>query len=85
MVVWDALQGLVDHHSPWADHAIAVLGSSYVEKALEVGIMVRLVRLTKNEQEALFSYEKRGPLSDLSSRIKMAYVLDVIGLKQEMT
>src|SRR5689334_8771110 len=78
-VVWDALQGLVEHESPWADHAIALLGSSYIEKALEVGILIRLVRLTKPEHEALFSHERRGPLSDLSSKIKMAYALDVIG------
>jgi hypothetical protein len=78
-VVWDALQGLVDHHSPWADHAIALLGASYLEKALEVAIKSRLAQLTKSEEDALFAYEKRGPLSDLSSRIKMAYALDIIG------
>jgi hypothetical protein len=47
-VVWDALQHLVDS-SPWADHAIALLGASYIEKALEVAIKSRLIRLTKTE------------------------------------
>jgi len=78
-VVWDALQGLVEDRSPWADHAIALIGSSYVEKALEVGIKARLSRLTVPEYEALFSYEKRDPLADLSSRIKIAYAIRTIG------
>jgi DNA-binding MltR family transcriptional regulator len=78
-VVWDALQVLLEDHSPWADHAIALLGSSYVEKALELSIKSRFLHLNKSEQEALFSFEKHGPLSDLSSRIKMAYALDIIG------
>lgn len=80
-VVWDALQGLVNEHSLWADHAIALIGSSYVEKALEVGITTRLMPLTKSERDALFSYESRGPLSDLSSRIKLAYAFRVVGPK----
>jgi hypothetical protein len=58
-----------------------MLGASYVEKALEVAIMSRLTPLTPNERKGIFSYESRGPLSDLSSRIKLAYALDVVGPK----
>lgn len=80
--VWDTLQGLVEDENPWVDHVIALLGSSYVEKALEVAITSRLIiALTKAEREALFSCEKRGPLSDLFSRIKIAYALDIVGPK----
>lgn len=80
-VVWDALQALVEHDSPWADHAIALMGASYIEKALLVAIKSRLIPLTESEEKALFFYENRGALSDLSSRIKIAYALDIIGPK----
>jgi hypothetical protein len=65
----------------WIDHTIAMIGASYVDKALEVAIISRLVPLKTAEQEAIFRYEKRGFLSDLSSKIKMAYALNIIGPK----
>lgn len=53
-VVWDALQALVDHDSPWADHAIALLGASYIEKALQVAIKSRMIPLTELRKRRYF-------------------------------
>jgi hypothetical protein len=65
----------------WTDHVIVLIGASVVEKALEVAIVARLRPLTQDERERIFNYDHRGPLSDLSSRIKMAYALDAFGPK----
>jgi hypothetical protein len=77
-VIWDALN-IVEEAGPSFDYSIALIGAAYVEKALEIAILTSFVKLTPKEYNALFKYENRGPLSDLSSRIKIAYALDIIG------
>lgn len=65
----------------FSDHAIALMGASIVEKALEVAVLSQLIVLTADERSRLFDYDKRGPLSDLSAKIKIGYALGIFGHK----
>ena len=77
--VRDVLRSLESADSALADYSIALIGASVLERALEVAILSRFRRLREKERKQLFSYENRGPLADFSSRIKMAYALDIYG------
>ncbi len=72
---------LEPQHNAYADHAIAVVGASYVEKALQAAITARLVPLPDDERDRLFDYNQNGPMADLSARIKMARALGIVGPK----
>jgi hypothetical protein len=61
------------------DYALAMIGSSFIEKALEVAILSRLIPMNDAERGQLFNYENRGPLSDLSSRIRLARAMGLFG------
>ena len=55
---------LEPQHNAYADHAIAVIGASYVEKALQAAIITRLVPLPSEEVDRLASLygPRHGPL-----------------------
>jgi hypothetical protein len=68
-------------HNACGDHAIAVIGASYIEKALQAAIVARLVPLPSSELDRLFDFDQNGPMADLSARIKMARALGLVGPK----
>ncbi|MEK7994702.1 MAG: MltR family transcriptional regulator [Planctomycetota bacterium] len=72
---------LEPQHNAYADHAIAVIGASYVEKALEAAIAARLVPMPIDDRAGLFDYNQNGPMAELSARIKMARALGIVGPK----
>ena len=75
----DLMQSLEPKDNAYADHAIALIGASVVDKALEVAIRSRMVKLDDDEHKRIFSFDHRGPLADLSARIKIASALGVYG------
>lgn len=77
--VRNVLKLLEPDHVLFADHAIALIGASVVEKALEIAILAYLIPMTKDERKRIFSYDDQGPLSDLAARIKIAYALGIFG------
>ena len=77
--VWDSINQLMDDTSAGRDHVIATVAGSNVDKALEVAIKAKMVPLTADELNQLFSFEKKGPLADFRSKIRIAKGLDVFG------
>lgn len=75
------LQLLEPEQNAFADHSIALIGASVVDKALEVAIRSRLKPLNDTEAKRIFSYGSQGPLADISARIKMAYAMGIFGPK----
>jgi Mannitol repressor len=73
------LLALDDLNGAFSDHAIALMGASIAEKALEVAILSQFVDLSTDERQRLFDYDKRGPLSDLSAKIKIGYAIGIYG------
>ena len=65
----------------FADHTIALIGASVVEKALEIAILAYLIPVTEDERKRMFSYDYQGPLADLAARIKIGYALGIFGRK----
>jgi DNA-binding MltR family transcriptional regulator len=63
----------------FGDYAIAVIGAGLIEKALEAVILARLIKLSDDERNSIFKYERNGPLGDLSARIKVAFALGLFG------
>jgi hypothetical protein len=76
-VAHDLLSRLED--IPYFDHAAATMGASLIEKALEVAILSRLIPMNDDDRKRLFDYDHRGPLADLSARIRMGRVLGLYG------
>jgi hypothetical protein len=63
------------------DYALAMIGASFVDKALEVAILSRLVPVRKEDRSRLFDYSHNGPLCDLSSKILLAQSMGLFGHK----
>lgn len=61
------------------DYALAIVGASFIEKALEVAILSRLVPMNKDTRDRLFEYRYQAPLCDLSSRIRLACAMGLFG------
>lgn len=64
---------------PYADHAVAMMGAGLIETALEVAILSRLIPMNNEDRKRLFSYDYRGPLCDLSARIRMGLAMGLYG------
>lgn len=62
-----------------SDYAVAIIGASLVERALEVAIVARFVPLDKDNRKRMFSYEQKGPLADLGARNRMGFALGLYG------
>jgi hypothetical protein len=77
----DFMEGLGESGSSLTDRSISIIGAAIVEKALEVSLLARLTPLKPAERDALFNYDKNGPLSDFSARTKMAFALGIVGPK----
>jgi hypothetical protein len=63
----------------YADHAVAMMGAGLIETALEVAILSRLIPMNDEDRARLFSYDHRGPLCDLSARIRMGLAMGLYG------
>jgi hypothetical protein len=75
------LRHLEPEHNDFSDHAIAMIGASLLEKALEVSILAHLRPLSGDERSRLFRYDCNGPIADFSARIKLADALGIFGPK----
>ena len=75
------LQHLEPDHIDFSDHAIAMIGASVVDKALEVSILTRMRPMDEEERKRLFRYDHNGPIADFSARIKVAHALNIFGSK----
>jgi DNA-binding MltR family transcriptional regulator len=74
------LRGLNEVDNGFADHAIAVVAATVVEKALQVAITTRFAKVTEENWDEIFRFD-RGPLGTLSSKIKLAHALGLFGPK----
>jgi DNA-binding MltR family transcriptional regulator len=73
------LQELEAQANPLSDYAIALIGASLLEKALEVALLARFVPLSKDERARLF--QPTGPLGGLAAASQLAYAIGVFGSK----
>jgi hypothetical protein len=73
------LRSIDSIESPSVDYAVAMIGASLIDKALEVGILSKCRPLNDGERQSIFSADNGGPLSDFAARIKMAYALNLFG------
>lgn len=72
---------LQQHNTAMSDRSIAIMGSSLVEKSLEISIRSRFAPITEPDRLGIFSYDYNGPLADFSSRIKVGFALGLFGPK----
>jgi hypothetical protein len=63
----------------YGDYPLAMMGASFVEKALEVAILSRLAPMNSEHRARLFEYAHGGPLCDLSSRIVLGRAMGLFG------
>ena len=62
-----------------ADRAEALIGASYIEKALEEAIKTKLQpKIDDPDFDYLFNENNNGPLSTFSAKIRIAYALKII-------
>jgi len=73
------LQGLEAQHNPLSDYAIALIGASLLEKALEIALLARFVPLSNEERSRIF--QPTGPLGSLSAASLLAYATGIFGPK----
>jgi hypothetical protein len=73
------VQNLEREDTDYADYAIALICATFVEKALEAAILAHLAPFDEAANKRLFEYENRGPISDFSAKIKLAYSLGIFG------
>ena len=75
------LQGLEAQDNPLSDYAIALIGASLLEKALEIALLARFVELSKDERTRLF--QPKGPLAGLALSSQVAYAIGIFGPKSQ--
>jgi hypothetical protein len=61
------------------DYALAMIGATFIDKALEVAILSRLAPMNNDARARLFDYSHQGALSDLSTRILLARAMALFG------
>jgi Mannitol repressor len=62
-----------------SDYAIAIIGASLVERALEAAILARFVPLGDRDRNWMFSFQEKGPLADLGARSRFGLALGLYG------
>lgn len=62
-----------------SDRTVAIVGGALMEHAVRIQIESKLIKLEAKDKKALFSFEEKGPLADLGSRILMGYALGCYG------
>jgi hypothetical protein len=70
---------LIENRHTGSDYAVAIIGASMIERALEVAILSRFVVLTKDQRSRLFAYEQKGPLADFAARSRFGAALGLFG------
>jgi DNA-binding MltR family transcriptional regulator len=75
------LRALELDESEYVDRSIAIIAASWLEKALEVGILSKFIKLDDEQRKRLFDTYQHGPLADFSARIKIGAALDLFGPK----
>jgi hypothetical protein len=74
---------LIEDRHLGADYAIAIIGASLIERALETAIVARFVPLDTKAGKALrkwlFSFQQKGPLADLGARSRFGLALGLYG------
>lgn len=75
------LRGLDMQENEWVDRSIALIAGSWLEKALEVSILSKFIKVDDEQRQRLFNYDLNGPLADFSARIEIGAALDLFGPK----
>lgn len=70
---------LLDDPSHNGDSILALMGTTIIERALEAAISAHFVPIPQDHMNRIFSYDFNGPLSNLSSLVRVAYALGVFG------
>jgi hypothetical protein len=74
---------LIENRHLGSDYAIATIGASLIERALEAAIVSRFVpfdtKTGKSLRKWLFSFQQKGPLADLGARSRFGLVLGLYG------
>ena len=67
----------IEHQRLQSDYAVAIVGASLIERALEVAILSRFVPVSNDERGRLFDY--KSPLGSFSARIRIGAALGLYG------
>jgi hypothetical protein len=70
---------VIENRHIGSDYAVAIIGSSLVERALEAAILARFVPLGKGDRNLMFSFQQKGPLADLGARSRFGLALGLYG------
>jgi hypothetical protein len=70
---------VIENRHLGSDYAIAIIGASLIERALEAAILGRFVPLEVKHRNWMFSFRQRGPLADLGARSRFALALGLYG------
>jgi hypothetical protein len=80
--VLNALMTLQVEDTHTSDRTTAIVGASFLERALETAIVTKFVHYLGNEERLdLFDGDRGAPLGSFSARIRIAYALGVYGPK----
>ncbi|WP_338692035.1 hypothetical protein V5279_37980 [Bradyrhizobium sp. 26S5] len=73
------LNALEHTETDLADYSVALIGQTFVERALELAILAKLAPFDEEANRQIFSYDSNGPASDFAAKIKIGYVLGLFG------
>jgi hypothetical protein len=71
---------VIENRNLGSDYAIAIIGASLIERALEAAILGRFVPLEVKDRNWMFSFRQKGPLADLGARSRFGLALGLFGL-----
>lgn len=70
---------LIEQRHLGSDYAVALMGASLIERALDAAILSRFVILDQDGRNRLFDYTHQGPLADFAARSRMGAALGLYG------
>jgi hypothetical protein len=70
---------VIENRNLGSDYAIAIIGASLIERALEAAILSRFMPLEIKDRNWMFSFRQKGPLADLGARSRFGLALGLFG------
>jgi hypothetical protein len=70
---------VIENRHLGSDYAVAIIGASLIERALQAAILSRLVPLGEDDRNRVFNFEQKGPLADMAARNRMGAALGLYG------
>jgi len=70
---------LLENRTTGSDYAVAIIGASLIERALEAAILSRFAAIDTEERARLFGFEQKGPLADMGLRNRIGLALGLYG------